>query len=826
MKNTTWKWIALGAMVLWSIILVSGGIKKGLDIEGGTSIEVEIDEPLFRTQYAEANPDKKPAELNAEFNQAMDGARRNLPEIIRNRIDRMGIEEPSIYLRGGNRLVVQLPGITSNKQAQARETIKNVATLQFRLVSEQSAQWVKALFEQKLAPRGYKIVQIDAQNSAYIPENAKVKDAINADELRRFQPRPRSEFMLMKKVLRDGSQVYEPHYVESRIQLDGTQLAKAYPNQDMNNRIIIDFKLKKVGAEKFARLTSDFCTNGERNSGREGRQLAIVLDGTLYSAPVIKSPITGGSGMIEGQFDYTEALRLSTVLMSGALPAPVKIMSESTVSPTAGKSAVSSGVNAAIIGSVGVILFMALYYRLAGMVQNMALVLIVVLIPFGAWIAAGFLGMISSGGVASGKVPLPTITLPGIAGIALTIGMAVDAAVLIFERMREELAAGKSLRASIEAGYERAFSAIFDSNVTTVISAVILFWQGTGPVRGFAVMLTAGIIVSMIVYLIYMRLFLETVAEKGHIKTFKFLHVIKSANFDFLGKTRIAVIVTVIVLGIAGGMSFAKGKKAFNVEFLGGAEIVFSGLDSGKTPSSQIEDLLRKSGVTDAFVQYEGDRLSVRVPVEEGEKATAIVLGAYEAQGAHAGETNLIGAQVGRELARSGALALLMAVLGIAAYLTFRFEFAFAVGAIVSLLHDALITIFVFSALGHQFSLAFVSALLAMIGYSTNDTVIVFDRIREERKLQAGKMTFREICNHAINLTLSRTVITHAVTLISVTALWLIGTGVIKDIAFTMFVGIVTGTFSSIFIATPIMMLWHRSKKPAGTVAAPAKAKA
>lgn len=813
-KNNTWKWIALVMMLLWSVILTMGGINRGLDIVGGLSMDLEIDEAKFRTEYAEANPGKPQDELEGEFARALEGARNNLPEIIRNRIDKTGVVEPAIYSRGGNRLVVQIPAVDEKQQEEARKAMKAVAALQFKLIHENSDEWVKELIEKNLAPPGFKYVKLDERTTALIREG---KADINWDVIKKFQPRSRSEFMLEKKVLRDGSTAYFPAYVETRTMLDGTELAKAFPNIDANGRTIISFVLKKTGAKKFARITSDYCPRGQLNNSEEGRQLAIILDGTLYSSPVIRSPILGGEGMIEGSFDYPEALRLSTVLMSGALPAPVNILSENTVSATAGASAVSSGITAAIVGSIGVFLFMAFYYRLAGIVQNLALLLVIVLMPFGAWVAAGFLGLISSGGTGGGKVMLPTLTLPGIAGIALTVGMAVDAAVLIFERMREELSSGKPLRAAIAAGYERAFSAILDSNVTTIITAVILYWQGTGPIRGFAVMLTAGIIVSMLVYLIYMKLFLNSTASSASVKTFKFLHVINATNFDFLGKTKIAVILTILILaGAVAGVAM-RGKKVFNVEFLGGAEVTFTGLTADTASIQKIDDTLKAAGIADSIAQYEGGKLVVRVGYDEKatahehDKAKAAITAAFPAAQT-TGDANLIGAQVGDELATSGIYALIFAIAAILIYLTLRFEFAYAVGAIVALIHDAVLTVTMYGALGHQYSLAFISALLAMLGYSTNDTIIVFDRIREEVKLQGNRMSYRQICNRAINLTLSRSIITHLTTLISVTALWLLGTGVIKDIAFTLFVGIVTATFSSIFIATPVMLLWHRQK--------------
>lgn len=837
-KNITWKWIALAGMMLWSIILVSGGVKKGLDIQGGAAFEVQIDADELKKQML-SEPDSEygsnPAKLEADAAKRIKESREVVVERIRNRIDGMGVEEPSIYPRGDDRIVIQLPGIDTNKMADARKSLEEVGFLSFRLVHEQSQFWTKDLFDRNLAPPGFKATgsgedRFFVRDTKAVPDEKAGRDFWNG--IRNFARRAGCELLLQKDLV-NGATVYRPFYVETRMQMDGRAVERAQVDigQMGDHRITLKFNAK--GMKQFARVTSDYAPNGERNAGKDGRQLGIVLDSTLYSAPVIRSPILAGNAEITGRFTFNEASRLVNVLRAGSLPVPVKVLSQNEVSATMGESAVKSGVLAAIVGLVGVVLFMASYYRLAGMIQNGALVLISLLLPFGAWVSAGILGILAGSGE-GGTVKLPVITMPGIAGLALTLGMAVDAAVLIFERMREETAAGKTLRAAIDAGYDRAFSAIFDSNVTLVITSIILFWQGTGPVRGFAVMLNAGIITSMIIYLIYMRIFLETVAERGHVKSFKMMHILHNTNFDFVSKTMMAIIVTIVLLVGSWFVVFQKGKKAFNVEFTGGAALTFTGLDPSRLHVNEIEEALKKAGIAEPFVQYEGRSLQVRVASEQGDLARETLMKAYQAQGLAAGMVENIGPQVGKELKRSGITAFCLAMLGILIYLTVRFQLAFACGAVFALVHDALITIGLYAALGHQYSLPFISALLAMSGYSTNETIIVFDRVREEIKLHGSRMSMRDVCNRAINLTLSRTVITHSVTLISVTALLVLGTGVVKDIALTMFIGIITGVFSSIFIATPVMLFFHRrfhpeareSQKRVVPASAAAKAKA
>lgn len=832
-KNAKWKWLFLGLLILSSLMLVTPvkqKIKLGLDLQGGISFIVEIDEEQLLRTYRDQNREMSDEQSAADVREIVLQSQDKAVEVIRNRVDTIGIAEPSIYPKGEKRIIVQLPGVEEDKQTEARDSIMSVAFLEFRLVHENSAEWVAELFKDGRAPRGFKVAG-GGTDPFYVRDYEKVSDAeldrAFWNELRRFAPRPRSDFMLMKDERQGVGTVYRPQYIETRRQLAGDALkdAKVEYGQFNEPRITLEFNAK--GARDFARVTRDYAPNGEKNLGNdEGRQLAIVLDGTLYSAPVIRTAILDGRAEITGMFSVSEATRLVNVLRAGSLPVPVKIVEERQVSPSLGKDSIESGVKAASYGAILVFIFMGLYYRKAGLIANLGLGLIVFLLPVGMWVSAGFLSTFFSGGD-GGAVGLPVITLPGIAGIVLTIGMSVDAAVLIFERMREELRAGKSLSVAIESGYERAFSAILDANVTTVITAVILFWQGSGPVRGFAVTLCAGIIISMIVSLVYLRMFLRLLVDKFGVTVMKFTALVKPSNFNFLGMRYIYGVPVVLI--IAGTMTVfvQKGDRNYNVDFTGGTVLVFN--FNERRPMEEVRTTLEQNGIVSPQIQYQknievgeggefSELLEVKVAYDQGDAARELLLTRFADAGYELAQTESVGPQVGQELKKSGLIAIVASLIGIIIYITIRFEFGFAIGAIVATIHDVLLTVGIYCVMGKQFSLTVIAALLTIVGYSVNDTIVVFDRIREDLKLMRGRSYF-EIVNISLNQTLSRTILTSMTTLITVTTLLIFGGGAMNDFALTMFIGIIVGTLSTIFVATPVAMLWHREKAPEPTKA-------
>jgi len=555
----------------------------------------------------------------------------------------------------------------------------------------------------------------------------------------------------------------------------------------------IEFRLNDDGAKRFGEVT--------RNS--IGRQLAIVLDGQLYSAPTIQGAIETGSGQITGHFTPEEAQQLANVLQN-PLRAPLKIVSSSDVSPTLGTDSIRSGIKASIYGVIFVSAFMLIYYLIAGLAANVALITNIIIL----------LGVMCSIG--------STFTLPGIAGGVLTVGMAVDANVLIYERIREELAKGKSLRGAINAGYARAFGTIFDSHVTTLISSVILIFMGTGEIKGFGVTLTIGVAASLFTALVVTRLLFNFMLDRNWLKSLPMLHIIRSAKFDFMKvATPLFVITWAFIILSLGYGAFGRGQKLFGVDFLGGDSTTFS--FAQKIGVDQIRSALTTIGEKDAEIQPQKDVSSgletLRVTSSSGSESKVEQALAQQFPQAQfkAIQRQQVGATVGKEIQRSAIVACLLSMFGILVYVAFRYEFSFAVSAIVGVLHDVLLAIGCYcianAVSGRQFNATVVAAVLTIIGFSLNDKIVIFDRIRENLKLGA-RGSFREIINQALNQTLSRTIITSGTVFLATLSLFVFGGGVINDFAFTFLIGIITGTYSSIYVASALVLWWHKGERP------------
>ena len=817
-KNTLWKWILLVGITCWSVALVTPfeqKIKLGLDLQGGASFTVQVDRSKVEELAKEENGELSGLALASRVDKDVQVAKDVALEVIRNRVDAIGTGEPEIYPQADtDNIIVRLPGIDSENIQDAEEMIQRAAFLEFRLVHTDSDQWVSELFASRMAPPGYKIP--DVSGADYYIRDLSVENT----DLGTFGFRGKAEFMLMKDSMRDGSTIYRPVYVEIRNQLPGTSLKDASAQYDMNNQPYISLTFDSAGADRFARVTAQYAPNGENNlNNNQGRRLAVVMDGTLYSAPTIQEAIYGGSAQITGRFTVEEALKLSNALRAGSLKAPLNIIQKQEVDPSLGQDSIDSGIRAVIFGGIAVLLFMMLYYMLAGFIADISLLLVMILLPFGMWVASGIYGMFTPD--AGAQIGLPVLTLPGIAGIVLTIGMAVDANVLIFERIREELHVGKSVFASITSGYSKAFSTILDANVTTLLTAAILFWQGSGAIRGFAVTLSAGILVSMLMVLVFTRMFLETASEGMNLKSMKMLSLIKAGTkIDFVGKRKIAAIFSIALIVATWGLFTAKGEKNLGIDFTGGTSYLFT---FEQNPEVElVRSTLKEAGIEGSTIQYQqnfgsakaaGKRLEIKVGFEEGEAALAAMKSTFAADGITEAGEEKIGAQIGKELTHKGVMAIVVAMIGIIIYISIRFEFAFAVGAIVALLHDVLITVGIYCLFGRQLSLPIIAALLTIVGYSVNDTIVVFDRIREDIKLMKGKASYREIANLSINQTLSRTLLTSITTLLTVIMLVVFGGGAINDFALALLIGVIVGTYSSIFVATPVVLLWHKEEK-------------
>jgi SecD/SecF fusion protein len=834
-RNNMWKWLALAIIAALSFYICNPPAEKfrfGLDLKGGTSFTLGVDTEKLAETIIAANPGltNTPGAVEAKIQDTLKGCDERIIQVIRRRVDAMGTNEPVIQGMKDHRLLVQLPGVDEEVRKAAKASLQSAAFLEFRLTHPKNDQLTAKLLSRDVAPEGY----VKSGNGYARAENwATVsKQAGYAARLAAWEtPDARYRFMLED----NGDGTYAPNFVSRTVELTGEALVSAAVERDpTSGQLSIGFKLNAEGGRKFSALTRNYKAGGPKNPTGRGRQLAIILDDALISAPVIQSEI-GSSGQITGHFDAKSAQKLAAELNAGALPAPLKILAESSVSPTVGVDAKQDGMIAAALGFALVALFMFYYYWWSGLVADIALFLDIALLPTALVFVANMLGIFahdpSMGG--GGSMQLPVLTMPGIAGLVLSLGMAVDANVLIFERIREEFQEGKNAGEAIKLGYGRAFTAIFDSNLTTIITGVILFIVGTGPVRGFAITLTAGVVISMFTAVVVTRIILDQVVDPNRTKPFKMMQFFKKPHFDFLKISKYTVSISaalvVITMAIFFIRAFTNKASVLAVDLTGGTSIVYNFKQEAKPEVADIRAALNDFDNA-TVIQYQEGVGSTTLLVKTGETAETKKGAALEHKdvGAHvtkllqakfpdadfvAASVDEVGSMVGADLKKSGTLATIFSLIAILIYVGFRFQFGFGFGAIVALAHDALIALGIFSLCGRQVSLIVVTALLTIIGYSVNDTVVVFDRIRERLRYDK-RSTFKDLCNEAINSCLSRTVITSVTTLFAVLALFAFGDGSIFDFALVMLIGIVAGTYSSIFIATPIMMWWYRGKRP------------
>ena len=661
--------------------------------------------------------------------------------IIRNRIDKLGIGEMSILRQGKDSIIVQLPGVTDRERALS--IISQAAHLEFKLVSDNVEDLKKALPPDNQPIEGYELNYLEGK--------------------------------------RGGR---EPLLVAKEASLAGDTIVKA--KTDFSSRGFgepyVSLSLNAKGAEIFANVTA---TN-------IGKRLAIVLDGKVVSAPVIRSAIPGGQAMIEGSFTVDEANDLANVLESGALPAPVVVEEERTVGPLLGADSIKAGIHATIIGALLVIGFMILYYRLAGLIANFALVLNVLLILACLSIFKG------------------TLTLPGIAGLVLTIGMSVDANVLIYERIREELHLGKSLRAAIAAGYHRALSAIIDSNLTTIVAAGLLFIYGTGPIRGFAVTLTIGLVANLFTAVTCTRVIFEMLCDQFDLSKLNFMHLFRhETHIDFIGKRKICYIFSAVLI-IAGIVLFAmRGEKNYGVDFSGGTLQQYAFEKPVKVDA--IRKVLKEIGHGSAAIQQYGNPKEIIIRTQDN--ISTKLAEAFRKEIADNPfqilRVETVGPAVGRNLRQNAIISLALGLAGITIYVMFRFDLKYGIAGVIALIHDVFVAIGAMALTHRQFDLTIVAALLTIAGYSINDTVVIYDRIRENLRI-VKKGTFNDIVNLSVNQMLGRTILTTGITMLAVTALLCWGGEVLNNFSFCIFVGFLTGVYSTVYIASPMVISWHR----------------
>ena len=663
-------------------------------------------------------------------------------EIIRRRVDEVGTREPTIQRQGDNRILIQVPGIGS--AAEVKDLIGTTAKLTFHpVLGRVSSDDAEARGAEMVLPA------LDEPGVRYVLDREAV--------------------------------------------VSGEDLVDAQPAFDQNNRPAVNFRFGPAGARVF----------GDYTAANIGKPFAIVLDGAVISAPVIQSHIPGGSGIITGSFTVEQSTELAVLLRAGALPAKMTFLEERTIGPELGQDSIDAGKRAAVIGMAAVVVFMVACYGGFGVIANVALGVNMLLL-FAALSVMG-----------------ATLTLPGIAGIVLTMGMAVDANVLIFERIREELRTGRSPGQAVSIGFDKALSAIMDSNITGLLTAVIMFAIGSGAVRGFAVTLGLGILTSMFTAVYVTRLIVETWMIRRRPKVLRVKGWLKltpdNTRIDFFrwqwatfGASCVAVIASLLLVATMGlnfGIDF-KGGTTFRTETTQEVDVglyrdALSGMALGDVTISEVFDPAFRP---DQHVTM------IRVQAQDGAEAIS-------AQGIAQVEAALlavdpdirftavesVGPKVSAELIWLALIAVGAGAAGILAYVWLRFEWQFAVGTVAALVHDVVVTVGVFALFQLRFDLTIVAALLTILGYSVNDTVVIFDRLRENLA-KYKEMPLRDLMNLSANETLSRTVMTAATTLIALVVLLVFGGDVIRGFVFAMLFGVVIGTYSTLYVAKNIVL--------------------
>ena len=779
--------------------LKNRSLNLGLDLQGGIHLVLEVKTEGMEQQEAQ-------------------DAVAQAQEVIRNRVDQFGVAEPTIQRQGDNRIIIELPGVQDVQRA--KDLVGQTALLEFQLLepSEDRTRLIQRI-DQVLAPEEEEeeedLLLSSTAESAPLSsmlnfagedltvsgrDLQRVKNLLNTPEAQELIPADVEFIFSSKPAGAEGNEFYFLYLVGKKPEMTGHMIQDAFVSigqvVEYLGQPIVNFSTTDEGVRLFSRITGSHI----------GERMAIVLDESVYSAPVIQSKISEGRGIITGSGTQEEAKDLAIVLRAGALPAEVEIIEDRTVGPSLGRDSIEQGKTAAIYSMVLIAIFMILYYRATGLIADFALLLNMLFIMA---VLAGFHA---------------TLTLPGIAGIILTIGMAVDANVLIFERIREELRSGKTIRAAIDSGYGHALSAIIDANVTTFLVGIVLYQFGTGPIRGFALTLCIGIISSLFTAFFVTRTIFDLITRKseqstlsiGPVALFTNLNIrfLSLRNIGFGASAAVLLIGVVSILGINGirpGIDFAGGTLL---------ELHFD-------PAVQVEDIrgqLDRVPVGDAEIDLSkseikqfGSENDILIRVTESGEGTEVADGIMEVleSGFAASIAEMewirrqekVGPKIGSELSSAAVRAVLVALGLILLYMAWRFHrFLYGIAAVVALFHDVLITLGLLSLFDIEITLAVVAALLAIVGYSLNDTIVVFDRIRENLHT-ARRQGFDGTVNQSINECLSRTLITSATTLLAVLVLMIFGGEVNRDFTITLMIGVVVGTYSSMFVASPVLYL-------------------
>ncbi|MDP2984614.1 MAG: protein translocase subunit SecD [Candidatus Latescibacter sp.] len=785
-------------------------LNLGLDLQGGIHLVMQVD-----TKGIEKD----------KITDAVDRA----ITVISNRVDQFGLVEPIVQRQGTDRIIIELPGMRDVERA--KKLIGTTARLEFKLLkSDQDIKFVTDKIDLYLSG-----AKDSTLTSSAVSDTAKVLSG--AEKQKKFtgmlqytqsggEPSfdmlvkpddvPRVKVILadpnVQKILQSAGDVFlwgpdkaredglrELFLLNAASEMTGDKVADAKVSVGSGmsaGQSEVQMENTKDGAREWARITG----------ANIGKRLSIVLDNTVYSSPKIIDRIPGGTSQITGSFTNEEARDLALVLRSGALPASVEILEDRTVGPSLGADSIRSSKNAFIIAMVAIIAFMLIYYMGQGTIAIAALFL-------NALFILAYLAFFRA-----------TLTLPGMAGIILTMGMAVDANVLVFERIREELRLGNTSKVAVDNGYFRARWSILDSNITTFLTGIILYNFGTGPIKGFALTLMVGIVSTVFTALVASKVFTDLLTLKLHHISVGKLAVFKKAKFPFIRFRKWAYLFSgVIILSGIGSIIYHGGPK-YSIDFLGGSliELHFDKpVQIGNIRSALGKVDVKGTDLSTSEIQFLGkggqDVLIRIIKVGNMQETSDKVKDALRASfvgSIPSDETKwvlreeMVGPSIGSELRGKAWWAIIWSLVVLLIYISIRFDFKFGLGAVISLLHDPLIVLGLFSILGKEISLTVIAAILAIMGYSINDTIVVFDRIRE--KIRKGTPEgYLVTLDRAINETLSRTTITSFLTLLTVLSIFFFGGAVIHDFSFALIIGIVIGTYSSIYVATPVVAEWY-----------------
>jgi SecD/SecF fusion protein len=818
--------------------VASKSMNLGLDLAGGTHIVVEID----RSKLDESA--------------GRDVLDRSL-EIIRNRVDQYGLSEPVITKSGDSRIVADLAGMGAD---DARRLIGATAQLEFKLVAEPEeiratlnrvdaflAKRTKASGETGAAAAAPARNAVEDVFGRVAGDTAAANGASGADSLAttdstatdsaalasgdpgaypfssNLTPLGRDIGVLAENVekvrkllldsevqsvipakyqflwsreettLQGGQKVRILYVLKRRAEMTGKTIADAtfqHAQGGLNaGEMEVGLTFKDLGPKEFARITG----------ANVGKQLAIVLDSVVYSAPVIQGRIPNGRASITGLSSVTEAKQLSVVLRAGALPVPMNIVELRSVGPTLGEENIQKGVIAAVVSLLLILAFILFYYRTAGLIANAALV-------FNMIITVSILSAFGA-----------TLTLPGIAGLALTLGMAVDANILIMERIRDEINAGRSLRAAIDAGYQKAFRAILDSNLTVLGTAAILYYVGVGPIKGFGLTLLIGVGASMFTAIIVSRLIFDLMLKNPARTSIAFgetLPFLRNIKMQVIPKSRVYMAVSAVAVLISAGALIVKGPD-LGVDFTGGHVYQVKMKESAN--ADDIRNRLEGIGV-DSKVQTLGGLNSNEVLIytqltpEDSIQRVNVLATLNDGQLVR---EETVGPTIGADLKQAALLAIALSLILVVLYVWFRFGangLGFGLAGVLALAHDAFVTLGIFVLLGWQINLEFVAAILTIIGYSINDTIVIFDRVREISTSGQTRESFAAQVNRANDESFSRTITISFLVTLSIVVLVVFGGSSIRSMNVALLIGSIAGTYSTIALACPFAVWWHNRR--------------